>query len=347
MGYMGLREYREAGSWEHLLSRARGSSAPIMVSIEITHRCNFDCPYCYNRVDASSDDAATGELSSDAWKDILLRLAKAGVWFVEITGGEPLVRKDALDILDHARRCGMWTCICTNGSLVSTDVAHALRESGVSLVKLTVPAVSAEAFRACTRRPSLRDEVISVPYRLRRVGLPVRVSCTLTTLNLHELDTVMKFALRFDPNAAFNGVLVPHVHGEPRVPDMSLRPEELAEAEYRWGIQQRRAERCECRGHTSSIRIGPSGTVYSCVYLRSGLMNADSPLFPESYSAIARQAAGRLVYPQVCETCADKLYCDFCPGHASILRLSKDKTEPFFCLLAAARRSLWEGEDHA
>lgn len=62
----------------------------------ITGRCNYRCKHCY----MDAPDALLGELDHDTVMDIARQIVDAGILRVNLTGGEPLVRRDFLDIVD-------------------------------------------------------------------------------------------------------------------------------------------------------------------------------------------------------------------------------------------------------
>jgi MoaA/NifB/PqqE/SkfB family radical SAM enzyme len=90
---------------------------PEVVHIELTSRCNLDCPYCYVR----RDDR---DLSCEQWAAIIKQLADAGVFQITFGGGEPLMRKDAPRLAKLADDSGLNVTITTNGtSLNDIDIA--------------------------------------------------------------------------------------------------------------------------------------------------------------------------------------------------------------------------------
>jgi len=94
----------------------------------ITGRCNYKCKHCY----MSAPDAKLGELSHEAVMDIIDQLYAAGVMNVSVTGGEPLIRKDFLEIVDAllARKIRI-SVIYSNGKLVTDELLDKLEQRGI------------------------------------------------------------------------------------------------------------------------------------------------------------------------------------------------------------------------
>jgi len=94
----------------------------------ITGRCNYRCRHCY----MSAPDAKFGELSREQILDIVRQLIECGVMEVSLTGGEPLVRRDFLEIVDALLAGGIRiTTIYSNGKLVTERLLTQLNERGI------------------------------------------------------------------------------------------------------------------------------------------------------------------------------------------------------------------------
>jgi radical SAM protein with 4Fe4S-binding SPASM domain len=94
----------------------------------ITGKCNYKCKHCY----MSAPDAKLGELSHDVIMDIIRQLADAGVMNVTITGGEPLIRRDFLEIVDALLEKGInIQTIYSNGKLVTDKLLDELEARGI------------------------------------------------------------------------------------------------------------------------------------------------------------------------------------------------------------------------
>ena len=90
------------------------------VLLHPTHRCNFNCTYCYNR---GISKEKSEELSTQQWIDIVDKLKKVGVKTFVFTGGEPLLREDLHDIMSEIKKegNGYFIDILTNGSMLTKE----------------------------------------------------------------------------------------------------------------------------------------------------------------------------------------------------------------------------------
>lgn len=97
-------------------------SAPFYVQFEVTDACNHRCFFCYNETMRHSGDA----LSTDQCKKLLDDMRAAGVFSINFNGGEPLARKDILELAKHAKELGFDIHLNTNATLIDDEKADAL-----------------------------------------------------------------------------------------------------------------------------------------------------------------------------------------------------------------------------
>ena len=142
---------------------------PLQVVFELTYRCNLKCQFCYQRrqVDrfgARVTDKAQ-ELSAEQIKGII---RQTPLWsLIVFTGGEPLSRRDALEIITYAarkRRCH----IVTNGTMITPDVAKALVNSGVMSVGISLDG-DRELHDSVRGVPGAFDRVMRATKEVQRV----------------------------------------------------------------------------------------------------------------------------------------------------------------------------------
>ena len=100
---------------------------PPLVWLELTRRCNLRCPHCY--IDGGL--ARNGEMPTSEFHRLIDEMAEMGVWAVAITGGEPTLHPDFLELVLHARRVGLLVGIATNGMFLTDALLEAMPRDGV------------------------------------------------------------------------------------------------------------------------------------------------------------------------------------------------------------------------
>jgi len=159
--------------------------------ISITDRCNLKCIYCHRE----GFEAKLGELSIEE----LLHLVKAGVKLgisrVKLTGGEPLVRRDVVELVKQLSSIPgvAELSMTTNGTLLA-EYAEPLAEAGLKRVNVNLPSLNPQRYVHITGRPLL-EEVKKGIRRAVEVGLwPVKVNMVvLKGLNDDEIPAMIEF----------------------------------------------------------------------------------------------------------------------------------------------------------
>lgn len=161
------------------------------LNIEVTKRCNQRCFYCFNDSGLGSPGS---ELIPSRWLNILRKLKKEGLESIHLTGGEPFAYRHAVELLAGAQELGLATSILSNGFLV-VELAG---ESPEVFQKLTVAQISLDSMKAEThnqRRGYRRawQDAVSAIHALRKLGVPVEVSCVVSDTNILDLPAVAEF----------------------------------------------------------------------------------------------------------------------------------------------------------
>ena len=112
--------------------RALDLGVPLSVHLDLTYRCNERCVHCY----LDHDDH--GEMTTAEIFDLLAQLADAQVFFLTLSGGEVLMRRDFFAIVEKARQLLFNVKVKTNGVMVRESEAARLRELGVEQVQISV-----------------------------------------------------------------------------------------------------------------------------------------------------------------------------------------------------------------
>jgi cyclic pyranopterin phosphate synthase len=151
--------------------------------ISVTDRCNFRCPYCMPRSHFGPGHRflpAAEQLSSAEIERLATVFVSLGVTKVRLTGGEPLLRLDLVDILRRLSRLGLEDlALTTNGALLSRH-AQALAGAGLHRVTVSLDALDPEVFAAmCDAKVPLAT-VLEGIEAARAAGLePIKLNCVV------------------------------------------------------------------------------------------------------------------------------------------------------------------------
>lgn len=122
---------------------------PLQCVLGVTKRCNSKCVYCdVWRFDDADGDPPLGQLQG-----ILEEIRGLGVERVNLSGGEPLMRKDLVEIIRHGTDVGLAMGIITNGLLLSEARLNSLREAGLRFVSVSIDTLDPENYKTLRGAP--------------------------------------------------------------------------------------------------------------------------------------------------------------------------------------------------
>lgn len=175
---------------------------PYVISWNLTYRCNERCEHCYldagsaPRVESEAFDDRS-ELNTSECKEVIDEIVSFAPEAVTIlTGGEPLLRRDILDIVRHAASRNLWVVVGTNGVLITERLARTLKDAGVRGLALSLDSLDPakhDGFRGV--RGAWRNTVDGARV-LDEVGLPFIVQTTVGKHNVDQLAELADFAQR-------------------------------------------------------------------------------------------------------------------------------------------------------
>jgi radical SAM protein with 4Fe4S-binding SPASM domain len=179
---------------------ANGFARPYVISWNLTYRCNLACEHCYldaggtPQVD-TENFADRSELGTEECFRVIDEIAAFAPECVTIlTGGEPLLRRDILEIVKRAAERGLWVVVGTNGVRITENVARRLSDAGARGLSLSLDALDPDRHDRFRRVRGAWQNTVEGAEILNRTGLPFIVQTTAGSHNLGELEAIADFA---------------------------------------------------------------------------------------------------------------------------------------------------------
>ena len=310
-----------------LNGRALRLGVPLSVHFDLTYRCNERCEHCY----LDHDDH--GEMTTSEIRDIIRQLADAGVFFLTLSGGEVMMRRDCFEIIEYARALTFNVKLKTNATLIREKEARRIRELGVEQVQISVYSHRPEVHDAITKIPGSLERTLASIRLLRSHGLRVNMANVLMRRNRGDSEGVRQLALELGALYKLDPTITPMMDGNTSVLEYRVDATELSSFFHNPNLVGDVEEFCAppapvdesaqegfpcSAGHTSCY-ISPYGDLYPCVQFPINCGNLRRQAFIEIWRDSPQLAEVRAIrgkHLTTCTSCAHLGTCTRCPGLA-------------------------------
>jgi len=334
---------------------------PEEVWLHLTNRCNLRCVTCFK--DEKQLDKK--DLSTEKILSIVDEISDLGVGYIAVSGGEPFLRPDALDILNYiCVEKGIKVLLITNGTLLTKEMCQRLGRIRPNIVQVSLDGSTAEV-NDKTRGKGAYEKTIQAIKWLLEENLDVRLYPTITRHNIHDLPNMKKLVNRLRPGFRHLAFARFHPTGRGLTNEMDLAvsdeefvaaikamsesefkqveageedPQNTFYAKYSNGVDLTRnlptrvaygARKINCGMGTATFSIEADGKVYPCQWLH----------FPEYVSGDLNKQSLTDIYfnspifrgfknlrvDSKIEGCSDCNYKYFCGGGCRARAYYKDK----------------------
>ncbi|MCQ2979333.1 MAG: GTP 3',8-cyclase MoaA [Clostridia bacterium] len=163
----------------------------LSLRISITNRCNVNCIYCHH--DGMLDTRS--EMTPDEIFHICKLAKKIGVEKIRLSGGEPLVRKDLVEIVKKVSTLDFKDISITTNGIFLKDIAQELYDAGLNRLNVSLDTLDDETYQNITGKSYL-DEVKAGLIKSVEVGLsPVKINMVvMKDINHHEIKEMFEFS---------------------------------------------------------------------------------------------------------------------------------------------------------
>lgn len=277
----------------------RGLDAPVCITWELTYGCNLACIHCLS----SSGRRDPAELSTAEAKAFLDQLAELSVFYVNVGGGEPTLRPDFDELVEHAvsRRVGIK--FSTNGTTMSEARARRLASMDYVDVQVSIDGATAETNDA-VRGVGSYDAARTAMENLAAAGFGgFKISVVVTRQNVAELDHLEQLAASYGAQLRLTR-LRPSGRGADSWAELHPTAEQQREL-HRWLLERPHVLTGDSFFHLSALGaplpglnlcgagrvvclVDPVGDVYACPFVLHPEFKAGSVRDPGGFAGVWR-----------------------------------------------------------
>jgi len=334
---------------------------PNVCQFELTFGCGLRCKHCYTDC-YNLPVYLKRELNLKEIKFILDKVYKAGVIWVCFTGGDPLTRKDFLDIYSYAKDKGFIVTIFTNAYSMTKDIVKYLKKRPPFVIEMTLNAITKEAYEKISQVEGSFDKAMEGIKLILKAKLPLKIKTQITQDNLGEVPKIKEFiqgrGLKFSPSidlhARLNGDLTPcnlrispekilDLNGKKHSADEECVARNTLHVARSASHVPRRASRSNLFGCAigggDGFHVDPYGNTFQCNLIRKpyfNLLKVDVEYALDKLLPLVRNK--KFTTSSKCNGCNLREFCRTCPGRAYVEIGDMQAPIEYYCELAKMQK---------
>jgi MoaA/NifB/PqqE/SkfB family radical SAM enzyme len=346
---------------------------PLEGEIDLTCRCNLRCRHCWLRIPAN-DPSGKKELSFDEIGRIIAEARAMGCRKWSISGGEPMLRPDFVEIFDMITRNSFPYSLNTNGTLITPSIARLLKRKGAKMVALY--GATKEVHDRITRTPGSFEATMQGFAYLREAKTGFIVQLIPMRDNYHQYDAMIELARslspayrmgapwlyfsacgsaarnreisrqRLDPVSVINLDLPDTMDDDEKITTAAAAKTGKQSACSPFGEDDRLFADCIEGGR--AFHIDPHGGMTFCCFVRDPALrcNLRKRSFREAWDdfipSLADKVRGKSEYRENCGSCDKRANCRWCPAYGYLEHGRYSAKVPYLCRLADETRAYRE-----
>jgi radical SAM protein with 4Fe4S-binding SPASM domain len=338
---------------KRLHDRIADKRIPLTGSIEVTARCNLRCVHCYINLPLNDRAAQEKELTYKEFCNIIDQIVDEGCLWLLLTGGEPFIRQDFLDIYTYAKKKGMLITLFTNGTTITQRIADHLAEWKPFSLEITLYGRTKRTYESVTGVAGSYEKCMQGIELLLQRKISLKIKTMVMTLNKHELWDIKKYAEELGVEFRFDPVLNLRIDGDHKPADFRLSPEEVVDLdladekrikEWRefcdkfWGPPQNPEYLYQCGAGKGTFHVDPYGNLSACIISRLPYYDLNVGMFHEAWSFFLPQVRSQIWSKEIpCKSCELISLCGQCPGWAYMEYGDQEKQVEYLCEIAHHR----------
>lgn len=322
---------------------------PVSGTFELTSRCNLSCRMCYVHMSKDEQEKVGRELTTRQWIDLGREAVDAGMIYLLLTGGEPLLRPDFVEIYTELIKMGLLITVNTNATLLTPEILECFKKHRPEKVNVTLYGSCDCTYGSLCGNSRGYEAAVRGILALKEAGIRVNLNTTFTKLNVQDMDWIVDFAKQHKIPVRMSAYIFPPVRNKHNPEDVNLSPEEMgrAAAYFDWITlddeqKRRRGEMIRkclasepvpqegqesrisgCMAGRGAFWITWDGKMYPCGMLSDFTVDAMELGFNQAWKETC-QWVKTMYLPRECLSCK---YQGLCPSCAAVFQSVNQATD--------------------
>lgn len=338
-----------------LYAWAESHLEPIYGVLELTPLCNMNCDMCYVRLSRKEMESRGRMRNLDEWMQIADDMKEAGVLFVLLTGGEPLMYPYFKEIYLKLLNMGMVVTLNTNGTLIDEEWISFFAQHRPRRINITLYNDSEQGYEDLCHYRGFEKAVYAI-RRLKEEGIGVKINCSLTKTNAAGCDGILDIGERLEVPVFIDTYMCPAIRERSRPFDFQSRLSPREAAKIRIHVLRREmgndlfrqsaelhiglAENTEpgepiksgmkCKAGKCSFTVNWQGQMRPCVIMDAPETSISEMGFRNAWEKIVDRS-NQIYMSEKCSQCRLRKVCSVCPSYSLLEEGSYDSVPQYLC----------------
>jgi radical SAM protein with 4Fe4S-binding SPASM domain len=326
-------------------------------AFDLTYRCNLRCVHCYGGHLVGQTRSQAAELDTKQVVGLLSEAARAGCLMLLLSGGEPLLREDFVQVYTAARRLGFVVSVFTNASLVTQAHVDAFGEYPPEMVEVSIYGATEATYERITGVPgSFRRARRGIEQLMAR-GVRVGLKTMILRDNVEEITAIEAMARDLGVRFRLDPLVTARLDGDQTPLEQRVDAQRAVEVELASGGRRaemgrffrrqqaagapgtgKAGELYYCGAGIASFHIDPSGFMHPCLLSTAIAYNAVTMGFADAWKAVTT-AIDDVTWDGAggCSSCPTIDVCGYCPGVFALEKASPSQPPDYLCQLGECR----------
>jgi radical SAM protein with 4Fe4S-binding SPASM domain len=319
---------------------------PLSGTLTVTDRCNLSCPHCCFPKENRQIDR---ELTTKEIFHLLEQLSHCGLLQLTITGGEPFVRPDIMDIIEKATRERFRITLKTNASLLDNKILSHLEKSTVAELHVSVYSDNPDEHDSFVGMNGAFERAKNALKSFRKIGRVVHANTIGMNWNSSRLTPLCDWYIQEEWPYTFDLRLVHQMDGNAEPIKFQLSEEDarrvtvdgrILKTDYFENESRIKGKNGICGIGVSTVAIAPNGDVWPCGRFSQSIGNIRAASFESIWrksSLLEKLRSLKWEDDESCRNCKIISSCHRCPAAAMLEHGKYAKHGKGDCLIARIR----------
>lgn len=322
---------------------------PLQGHIELTYRCPYKCKHCYCKNESKEEKGAL------FWRRILKNISDLGGLSVTLTGGDPILHPDFIDIYKYAKSLGFLINVFTTGYHLDDNIIEEFKINPPLNIEITLNSLKASVYEDIVQRQGSFKKTMRTIKEIKSLSLPLILKCNGLKQNKTEVLKIKEFSsnLLGEKRFKFDSFIFPCMNREDTPKKYRLSPKDITKIEksdYDMFLERVNSFKGEeepicvdrlynCKSWWSSYYINPSGKLKFCSISDNYSSDLSKISFEQGFDKFSKVLTEKPNKVIVCNECNIRKYCNWCPERAFLETGSRYLKVDYYCDLAKETKS--------